>query len=285
MKKLAILPKTLFMKKQLLPTVALLILSACGKDDSGTPTPNNPNPSQQKCKPVSIEFVAELGTNGTTHWADSFVLDASQAITQVVHKYSVNSIIFNYYYNSGRIIKIDRIENGSLYYTDSLFWNSNNMIERVKVYHTTGLSKDILFTYSGLRLMQREINYYPSNDYLKQTYTYGSKGELLKTEFYDKAAVLEFSYTYSYLATGITNKLYDNSQKVLQDLHWNMDDWETAVYDVFNYSTLIPSTIQFTEKGSPTAAYTIATDTNSNGYVTRLKSNGHDVTNINYQCK
>jgi len=273
------------MKKHLLPIVALMILSACGKDDSGTPTPNNPNTPQQTCKPVSIEFVAELGTNGTTHWADSFVLDANLAITQVIHKYSANSIVFNYYYNGGRIVKIDRIENGSLYYTDSLFWNTNSLIEHVKVYHSTGLSKDILYTYVGTKPSQREINYYPSNDYLKQTYSYGSKGELTKTEFYDKAAVLQFSYTYSYLPTSLINRLYDNSQKVLQDIHWNLDDWETSVYDVFNYSTLIPSNIQYLEKGSPVVSYTITTDTNSNGYVTRLKSNGHDVTNINYQCK
>lgn len=271
------------MRKTSLLAITVIILSACGKDDS-TPTPSNPT-EQQKCRPVSIEFVDELGTNGMTHWDDSFVLDANDRITQVIHKYSANNIVFNYYYNSGRIVKVDRLENGSLYYTDSLFWNSNNMIERVKVYHTTGLSKDISYTYSGMQLVQREFNYYPSNDYLKQTYAYGSKGELSKIEFYDKSAVLQSSYNYSYSTAGLNNKLFDNGAKALQDIHWNLDDWETSVYDAFNYSKLVPASIQFMEKGSPLATYIITTDTNSNGYVTRLKSNGHDVTNIRYSCK
>lgn len=260
---------------------------SCKKKDDGNTNPTNPNNSttQQKCTPQEIEYVAELGTNGTTHWADSFAYDGNGQLTKVVHKYNVDGIYYNFTYNSGKIVKIDRYENTGLWYTDSLFWNAAGYIERVKVYIPNGnLSKDIKFTYSSQKLTQREIRYYPSNDSFEQAYLYNADGTLSKSQVVFNGNNL-LSYTYSYGTSALANKLYDAGKKELMDIHWNLDDWEMSVYDMFNYSSKIATGIDFQETGAPLKSYIIAVDTNSNGYVTKLKSDGHDVVNLSYQCK
>lgn len=268
-------------------TVASIAFS-CKKKDNSTPTPNNPtNPAvQQKCIPQEIEFVAELGTNGTTHWADSFVYDGSGQLTKVVHKHSPWGIYYDFTYNNGKIVKIDRYENTGLQYTDSVFWNANGYVERVKVYQPK-LYKDIKFSYSGQKLTKREIYYYSTtNSYLSQDYSYNTDGTLSKSEvFYPSSGQFYESYVYKYNSSSLFNKSFNAGKKELMDIHWNIDDWEMSVYDIFNYSPKVPTTIEHQEVGSPLETYTMTVDTNSNGYVTKLKSDGHDVVNLTYQCK
>lgn len=258
------------MKKTLPLFAAILIFTACSKtknvDPIKPPVPGGGGNTQVIQKLQSIHYHNNLGVMDGDEYTDNFQYDASGNLSIVGMSRNAKAT-FNY--TAGKAVKI--VYSNMIYPTyDTLIYNSAGQLTAIERFENNTSIKRTNYTYSGGRIAKMEQ---PVNK-LSVVYSYDAAGYLTKVQRYYPGSTLLDTYEYAhgtirnrFKGTNFTGGVTD----AFKDFD---DDLQTIMYDLLMNNETLADVIKYSEGGNPLTTYNIVYDTNTNGYITNIKSNG-----------
>jgi hypothetical protein len=258
------------MKNTLSLFAVVLVLAACSKpkpvDPSGPTPPGGGGSGQITQKLQSLHYYKNLGVLDEDEYTDNFQYDASGNLSIVNMSRNVKATIT---YVSGKAAKI--VYTNMMFPTyDTLSYNSAGQLTTIERYENNAPIKKTTYTYSGGHMVKMEQRV---ND-LSAVYTYDVSGYLTKVQRYYPGSTLLDTYEYTHGTVSNRFKGTNFSGGVTDASKDFDDDLQTIMYDLLMNNETLADVIKYSEGSNPLKTYNITYDTNANGYITRIKSNG-----------
>lgn len=273
------------MKTKILLLAALsgaALFSACSKNDS---TPNDPNtPGTGTCRLSQISYTTEFDLSDAPVTANvNYSGSQIESITPLPYK-------FQYVYSGSKVVRRNYYEGSTLFYYDSLRYNSNGAVTLLKGYRGSSRVDSNIYQYSSGQLSK--VDYYHQDSahagplyHAYSDFTVSSSGLLTKVSRFDSDSQPYDNYTYTYDTK--ENKLYTDNNAInlyLQLSDYLYGDQQNIFYDGFLRSKYLPETITHIDD-SGTHIYTLTYEFNANDYPTVVKANGVTVIQFQYDCQ